>query len=159
MATNEPSALPMEREVTLTRIFDAPRELVYKVWTDPVHLAQWWGPQGFTNPVCEVDLRPGGAIYIVMRSPDGSEYPMRGVFQEIERPERLVFINNAVDADNNIIIEGLTTVTFADDAGKTMLTVQTRGKAMVDYAAQYLQGMEMGWSMSLDKLAEHLAKN
>lgn len=151
--------LPMEREVTITRVFDAPRELVFKAWTDPAHLIQWFGPKVFTNSVCEVDLRVGGALYIVMRAPDGSEYPMRGVFQEIESPSRLVFINNAVDANDNVIIAGLTTVIFADEAGKTRLTMVTRGKAMVDYAAQYLEGMEMGWIMSLDKLEEHLAKS
>jgi uncharacterized protein YndB with AHSA1/START domain len=68
-----------EQELVLTRVFDAPRELVFKVWTDPKHLARWWGPRGFTNPVCELDLRPGGAILIHMRGPDGTVYPMTGV--------------------------------------------------------------------------------
>src|SRR5258708_29275739 len=80
-----------ERELVITRIFDAPRELVFKVWTDPKHLAQWWGPQGFTNPVCEIDLRPGGALRIVMRAPDGAEHPMTGIYREIVAPERLGF--------------------------------------------------------------------
>jgi uncharacterized protein YndB with AHSA1/START domain len=147
-----------EREITITRVFDAPRALVFKAWTDPKHVAQWWGPQCFTNPVCEMDARPGGALRIVMRAPDGGEYPMKGVFREVIAPERLVFTNTAVDNDGNHIIEGLTTVTFADEGGKTKLTLHTRGTAMVDYAAKFLQGMEMGWTQSLEKLTAHLAR-
>jgi uncharacterized protein YndB with AHSA1/START domain len=140
------------KELTITRVFNAPRELVFKAWTDPKELAKWWGPKTFTIPVCEVDLKPGGALRIVMRAPDGAEYPMKGVFREIVPPSRLVFTNIAVDKDGNHIIEGLTTVTFADEGGKTKLTLQTRGAAMVDYAAAYLQGMEAGWTQSLEKL-------
>src|SRR5262249_17479359 len=103
-----------ERTVVITRIFDAPRELVFKAWTDPVHVARWWGPKGFTNPVCEIDLRVGGELRIVMRAPDGAEHPMKGVFQEIEPPARLVFSNIAIDAHGKTLLEGLTTVTFAE---------------------------------------------
>src|SRR6266568_8117778 len=141
-----------ERELTITRILDAPRALVFKAWTEAEHLAQWWGPKGFTNPVCEIDLRPGGALRIVMRAPDGAEYPMKGIFREIVPPERLVFTNIAVDAAGNPIIEGLTTVTFAEKGGKTTMTLHTRGRAVVDYAVGYLNGMEAGWTGSIDKL-------
>jgi uncharacterized protein YndB with AHSA1/START domain len=140
------------RELTLTRVLNAPRERVFKAWTDPKELAQWWGPKGFTNPVCEVGLKPGGALRIVMRAPDGSEYPMKGVFREIVPPSRLVFTNIAVDKDGNHVIEGLTTVTFTEEGGKTKLTLHTRGTAMVDYASAYLNGMEAGWTQSLEKL-------
>jgi uncharacterized protein YndB with AHSA1/START domain len=141
-----------ERELTIIRVLDTPRERVFKAWTDRKHLAQWWGPKGFTNPVCEVDPKPGGTLRIVMRATDGAEYPMKGVFREVVPPSRLVFTNIAVDKDGHPIIEGLTTVTFADEGGKTKLTLQTRGVAMVDYAAAYLQGMEAGWTQSLEKL-------
>ena len=141
-----------ERELTITRLFDAPCSLVFKMWTDPKHLAEWWGPKGFTNPVCEVDLKPDGALKIVMRAPDGGEFPMKGVFREIVPPSRLVFTNIAVDKDGNHIIEGLTTVTFTEEGGMTKLTLHTRGAAVVDYAAAYLQGMEAGWTQSLEKL-------
>ena len=147
-----------EREITITRVFDAPRALVFKAWTDANELAQWWGPKGFTNPVCELDVRAGGAIRIHMRSPDGSVYPMKGEFREIVPPERLVFTNIAVDAADKPIIEGLTTVTFIERGGKTTMTLQTRGRAVVDYAVGYLQGMEMGWSGSIDKLEILLAR-
>jgi uncharacterized protein YndB with AHSA1/START domain len=147
-----------EREITITRVFNAPRALVFKAWTDAGELARWWGPKGFTNPVCEIDARVGGAIRIHMRSPDGSIYPMRGEFREIVRSERLVFTNIAVDAADKPIIEGLTTVTFIESSGKTTMTLHTRGRAVVDYAAGYLQGMEMGWTGSIDKLESLLAR-
>ena len=145
-----------ERELVITRIFDAPRELVFKAWTDPRHVAQWWGPKGFTNPVCEMDLRPGGALRIVMRAPDGAEHPMKGVFREIVEPERLVFTNIAVDAQGNTLLEGLTIVTFAEHGGKTKLTLQTSAAGVAAEAAQMLAGMEQGWTESLDRLEDRL---
>ena len=147
-----------EREVVITRIFDAPRALVFKAWTDPKHLKRWWGPKMFTNPVCEVDARVGGAWRIVMRGPDGVDYPCGGVYRKIVEPERLVFTNIATDNDGNPILDGLTTVTFEEQGGKTKLTLTTRAVALVDYAAAYLQGMEAGWTQSLESLAEELAK-
>ena len=146
-----------EREIELIHVYDAPRALVFEAWTDPRHLARWWGPKGFSNPVCEVDARVGGKLRIVMRAPDGNDYPMRGVFREVVRPERLVFTNIAVDEKDQPIIDGLTTVTFAEEGGKTKITVRTRGKAVKPVAVQYLQGMEMGWSQSLEKLADFIA--
>jgi uncharacterized protein YndB with AHSA1/START domain len=157
-ASLNPAGLPMERELVITRVFDAPRELVFRAWTDPEHMARWWGPKVFTNRVERMDVRPGGAWRIIMCAPDGAEYPAQGVYREIVPPERLVFTNLAVDKDGNVIIDGFTTVTFDDQNGKTKLTLQTRGTAKVDYAAQYLQGMEMGWTQSLDKLGESLEK-
>jgi uncharacterized protein YndB with AHSA1/START domain len=146
-----------EREITITRVFAAPRAVVFRAWTDAAQLAQWWGPKGFTNPVCEIDARVGGAIRIHMRAPDGNIYPMRGEICELVAPERLVFTNNAIDEAGNPIIEGLTTVTFAEEGGKTRLTLHTRGRAVVEKAVAYLQGMEMGWTMSIDKLQDFLA--
>jgi len=157
MAVAEKTKPGMEREITLTRVFDAPRAQVFAAWTNAKQVAQWWGPKGFTNPVREIDARVGGAIRIHMRSPDGSVFPMKGEFREIVPPERLVFTNIAVDTEGNHIIEGLTTVTFAEAAGKTTMTLHTRGRAMVDYAAAYLQGMEAGWTGSIDKLQAWLA--
>jgi len=147
-----------ERELILSRVYDAPRELVFRAWTDPKHLARWWGPEHFTNPVCEVDARVGGKLRIVMRAPDGNDYPLRGVFQEVVAPERLVFTNIAVDEKDRPIIDGLTTVTFVEQGGKTRLTLHTRGTAVQPVAVQYLQGMEMGWTQSLEKLAALLPK-
>ena len=147
------------KEVTITRLFDAPRALVFKAWTDPKQLAQWWGPHGFTTPVCEVDVRPGGALLIHMRGPDGVVYPNKGVFHEIVEPERIVVTTSAFeDAEGHPQLEVLNTVTFAELSGKTKLTlhvVVVKSTPVVDTA---LAGMEEGWNQSLDRLAEDLAK-
>lgn len=148
-----------KQELVLTRVFDAPREVVFEAWTDPRHLVQWWGPKGFTNPVCEADARPGGAIRVHMRAPDGTVYPMTGVFDEVVRPERLVFTSTPLDAQGNPMFEVLTTVTFAEQGQKTKLTLQATVVKLTDAAAPYLQGMEMGWTQSLERLAEHLAQS
>ena len=145
------------RELTFTRIFDAPRALVFGMWTDPKHVAQWWGPRGFTNPVCEMDVRPGGALRIVMRAPDGTEYPMPGIFRDVVAPERLVFTSFAEDAKGNRLLEALTTVTFVEHGGKTTLTVHARAVGLVPHAADMLAGMEAGWTQTLERLAERVA--
>src|SRR5229473_5081659 len=146
-----------DHELVLTCLFNAPRELVFKVWTDPKHVAQWWGPRGFTNPVCELDLRPGGAILIHMRSPDGIVYPMTGVFQEVVPPERLVFTSAALDSDGNPLFEVLTTVTFAEEGGKTKQILRARVIKKTAQAAPYLAGMEAGWTQSLERLAAYVS--
>jgi uncharacterized protein YndB with AHSA1/START domain len=152
------AALPMERELTIVRIFDAPRALVFRAWTDPKMMAKWWAPKHFTNPVCEVDMRIGGALRIVMRGPDGSEHPMKGVFTEVVKNERIVFTNIAVDAAGNHLLEGKTVVTFEDIGGKTKMTLHTRAAGKVPQAAFMLGGMEQGWTESIDKLEELLAQ-
>ena len=148
-----------ERELVLTRVFDAPRELVFKAWTDPKQVAQWWGPHRFTNPVCDLDVRPGGAIRIHMRGPDGTVYPMTGVYNEVVEPERLVFTSAALDADGNPMFEVLTTVTFAEQGGKTKQIMRARVINTTAQAAPYIAGMEQGWTQSLERLAESLAKS
>jgi uncharacterized protein YndB with AHSA1/START domain len=140
------------RELVLTRVLDAPRSLVFEVWTDPKHMAQWWGPHGFTNPVCEVDVRPGGAIRILMRAPSGVDHLMTGTFREIAPPERLVFTAIAMDEDGNFALETLTTVSFAERDGKTTLTVHARVIRATEKAVRMLAGMDAGWSQSLERL-------
>jgi uncharacterized protein YndB with AHSA1/START domain len=148
------------KEVTITRLFDAPRELVFKNWTDSKQVAKWWGPGGFTTPVCELDVRPGGAIRIDMCGPDGVVHPGKGIFHEVVEPERLVFTTSTFeDAEGHPQLEVLTTVTFVEHEGKTELTLHTvvvKSTSAVD-AAEAL--MEEGWSQSLDRLAEHLARD
>ncbi|MGC1464944.1 MAG: SRPBCC domain-containing protein [Pseudolabrys sp.] len=147
-----------ERTVTIKRTFDAPRALVWTCWTYPKHMAQWFGPQHFTNPVCELDVRPGGALRIVMRTPDGAEYPMKGTFREVVPNERLAFSNIAVDKDGNHLLEGETTVTFAEQGGKTTLTLTAHAVGLVSLAPQMLAGMEAGWTQSIDKLEALVAQ-
>lgn len=148
-----------EGTVSITRVFDAPRELVWRAWTDPKMMAQWFGPRGFTSSVPELDVRVGGGLRIVMHGPDGNDYPMKGVFREVTPPQRLVFSNIAVDNDGNRLLEGETTVTFSEQGGKTTLVVKSHAVGKVPLAPQMLSGMEAGWTQSIDKLGELLSSN
>jgi uncharacterized protein YndB with AHSA1/START domain len=147
-----------KRELTITRVLDAPPSRVFKMWTNAKHMAQWWGPKGFTNPVCELDVRPGGAIRIHMRAPDGVVHPMTGSFREILEPERLVFTAVAEDQAGKPLLEALTTVTFAEHAGKTTLTVRASAVGLAPVAPQMLAGMEAGWTQGLQRLEDYLAR-
>ena len=147
----------MAQELTLMRTFDAPRELVFKAWTDPSVLAKWWGPNGFTTPICQVDPRPGGKLYIVMHGPKNSDFdidlPTIGVFQEFDPPRRFVFSNTAMeDEKGNPQLETLCTVTFVETGGKTEMTLHILLVKATPIAAGAWAGAEMGWSQSLDKL-------
>lgn len=157
MTTAAGSKPSSKRDVTTRRVFDAPRSRVFEMWVDAKHMAQWWGPQGFTNPVCELDARPGGAIRIHMRGPDGVVHPMTGTFREIVEPERLVFTAVAEDQAGKPLIEALTTVSFAEDRGKTKLTVQASAVGLAPVAPQMLAGMEAGWTQSLQRLGAYVA--
>jgi uncharacterized protein YndB with AHSA1/START domain len=149
----------LERELVFTREFDAPRSLVFKAWTDPKRLARWWGPKGFTNPVCELDVRPGGVIRIDMRGPDGTLYPMAGAYQEVVEPERLVFTSAALDEKRKPLFEVLNTVTLAETDGRTTQVSTARIIESTDAAAPYVEGMEAGWIQTLNRLEEQLAKS
>ena len=106
-----------DREIVATRVFDAPRELVFQMWTDPRHVAQWWGPNGFTSTIQEMDVRPGGAWRLVMHGPDGTDYPNKSIFVEVVRPERIVY-------DHLSSPKFRSTATFDDEGGKTVLTMR-----------------------------------
>ncbi|HEX2981012.1 MAG TPA: metalloregulator ArsR/SmtB family transcription factor [Anaerolineaceae bacterium] len=148
------------QELNLTRIYAAPRELVFKAWTDPRLMAQWWGPHYFTNPVCELDARPGGVILIHMRGPDGVTYPMKGVFHEVVPPERLVFTAVALeDEQGNVQLETRTSVRFVDLGERTELQLHVEVLKATPAAAGALAGMEAGWSQSLEKLQTLLASS
>jgi uncharacterized protein YndB with AHSA1/START domain len=172
MATkrNNPAEPSADCDFVISRTFDAPRELVWKAWTDPLRMAQWWGPRHFTNPVCELDVRPGGAYRIVMRGPDGGEHPLKGVYLEVVEPERLVMtadhselpaawhdlVNPGRDKSKKPALEGVMTITFENLNGKTRLTVRTRFESAAIRDAMVKMGMNEGWSQSLDRLAECL---
>ena len=143
----------MVREVRITRIFDAPRELVWAAWTQADQLAKWFMPHGFTVPECELDLRPGGAKRLVARGPDGSEMPLGGEFREIVPPERLVFTETAFDGpDGEPMIETLNTATFAERGDKTELTFHAVVTRVSPEMAGPMAGMEEGWIQSFEKL-------
>jgi uncharacterized protein YndB with AHSA1/START domain len=159
MPTSQSTPMVPGRELVLVRSFDAPRSLVFKVWTDPTHLARWWGPQGFTNPVCEADARPGGAIRIDMTGPDGTVYPMTGVFHEVVEPERLVFTCYAhFRAEGDPSLRVLNRVTFEEHDGKTTLTVRALVVKAGPESADALAGMEVGWNQTLDRLGDEVAR-
>ena len=146
---------PSDREVVATRVFDAPRSLVWDCWTKPEHVKNWMlGPDGWTMPVCEIDLRPGGRWHWVWRRTDGTEMEMTGEYREIVPPERLVNTENW-GADWP---ETLNTVVFTEEAGrtKTVCTVLYPSKEARDRAMG--TGMEDGWAASNDRLDEYLRK-
>ena len=128
-----------------TRVFDAPRELVWQVWTDPKHLAQWWGPDGFTTTTSAYDARPGGIWRFVMHGPDGRDYQNRITFDEIVKPERIVYHHGG--GDDVEPVQFKVTVTFEDVGGKTKLTMRgvfpsaaERDRVIKEYGAD--KGME-----------------
>ena len=141
-------------EFLMTRIFDAPPSLVFRVWTEPQHLVHWYGPRGFTLPSCKLDLRPGGAWRSCMLSPEGREYWVRGVFLEIVEPKRLVFTYAHENEDGAPGHETLVTVTFAEQGGKTKLTL----RQAVFESVKERDSHRGGWNSSLDRLVEYLAK-
>jgi uncharacterized protein YndB with AHSA1/START domain len=143
-----------ECTVVITRVFDAPRALVWRAWTDPKIVGQWFGPRGFTASVPALDAHVGGALHIVMHGPDGNDYPMKGVFTEVKAPERLVFSNIAIDNDGNHLLEGETTVTLTEQGGKTTMHLRSYAAGRVPIAPQMLAGMEAGWTQSIDKMQE-----
>ena len=145
----------VSKELTLSRIINAPIAVVFKAWTDAGQLAQWWGPNGYTNPVCRIDVKQGGAIYIDMKAPDGTVYPMDGTFIEVEAPKRLAFICAPVEKDGSHPFEVENTITFKEQNGKTHVTVIAK---VTPQAAPYLQGMNEGWRQSLDRLIELTTK-
>lgn len=153
MAAKTNAAPIAKLDLAMTRVFDAPRSLVWEAWTQPEHLAVWWGPADFTNPVCKVDARQGGAIRIDMRAPDGTIYPMAGTFTELDPPERLAFLAAPLDAKGAKLFETLTTVTFADQGGQTLLTVSVQVLSKTPEAEMHLAGMQAGWTQSLVRLA------
>jgi uncharacterized protein YndB with AHSA1/START domain len=140
-------------ELAITRVFDAPRGLVFKVWTQPEHLVRWWGPRGFTTPSCRMDVRPGGPYRTCIRSPDGKEHWMRGAYREIVEPERLVFTFAWEDDAGRPGHETLVSVTFAEHDGKTKLTFR---QAVFESVADRDSHQE-GWSECLDRLGAYLA--
>ena len=143
-----------ERAFVITRLLDAPRDLVFEAWTRPEHMVRWWGPRDFTVPACEVDFRPGGAFRVCIRSPDGSDYWIRGVYCRIVAPEHLDFTCEADDAKGNLFAAEFITVTLAEYGSKTKLTLHIRIEWPADAPAM-LGRMEASWNQSLDRLAAH----
>jgi len=145
------TATTTDREIAATRVFAAPRELVFKVWTEPKSVAQWWGPRGFTTTTHEMDVRPGGTWRFIMHGPDGVDYPNEIVYHEVVEPERLVY-NHGPQPVFHV------TVAFADLDGKTELTMRSLFETAAERArvVEEYEAIE-GLNQTLDRLAEHLA--
>ncbi|HWA86314.1 MAG TPA: SRPBCC family protein [Opitutus sp.] len=151
------TALDRNRDLTISRIIDAPRDRVFRIWIE--HLPAWWGPHGMSTPLCEMDLRPGGAFRTVMRAPDGTEYPTSGVFLEIVENERIVF-TDAYEAGWGLSPQPFMTAiaTFEDFHGKTRLTACVRHWSSADREKHEQMGFRQGWGESLDRLAAVAAR-
>jgi uncharacterized protein YndB with AHSA1/START domain len=139
-------------ELTITRLINAPGELVFKAWTDKEMLAKWWGPIGFSSPVCEIEARPGGKIHIDMKAPDGMVYPMDGEVHEIITPEKFRFTSAALDENNQRLFEVMNTVTLTEENGKTRLVLHVKVGNIRSEGRHHLNGMNEGWSQSIERL-------
>jgi uncharacterized protein YndB with AHSA1/START domain len=144
---------PTEREIVLTRVFDAPRTLVFDAFTKPELIKRWFGPRGWSLVVCEVDLKVGGTWRFVLRGPDGNDMGMRGVYREIAAPDRSVHTESFDDFPG----ESLVTTLLVENRGKTTLTATVRYPSQEVRDAVITSGMEHGAAESYDKLAEYLA--
>lgn len=149
--------LPSDREIVLTRAFDAPRDLVFEAWTKPEHVRQWWGPRSGTAVLFEAEVRPGGTWRYVTLGTDGHEAPFTGVYQEVTPPVRLVYTEMYDIEPFNSGDPALNTVTFNEEGGRTLVTVTTvyPTKEVRDFVLG--TGMESGAAESYDRLAELLA--
>jgi uncharacterized protein YndB with AHSA1/START domain len=147
---------PSDREVVLTRAFDAPRELVFEAWTNPEHVRHWWGLRESTMLLCEADVRPGGSWRYVTTAQDGAEVPFTGVYQDVAPPDRLVYTEMYDVEPFNSGDPAVNTVTFTPEEGGTLVTVTTvyPSKEVRDFVLS--TGMEAGAAESYDRLAEHL---
>lgn len=155
------ATVPDDRRLEIEREFDAPRDLVWRMFADPYHLSRWWGPKGYTNPVCEIDFRVGGAWRNVMRGPNGKEYPVDSVFTEIVPPERIVFRNAATTREvfGNNPPPSFVHVFALDDLGngRTRLTMTAYFDTAEHRQAVIDRGFRQGTEESFDKLVAHLA--
>lgn len=145
----------VEREIVVTRVVQAPRELVWKAFTEPEHVAQWWGPNGFTNTISEMDVRPGGVWRFTMHGLDGVDYPNLITFREVVEPERLQYTHNGTGDQDHIHFEATVTLTEQGDRTEVTLRAVFESKAERDEAAQF--GAIEGGEQTLGRLDAYLA--
>lgn len=155
--TNSQAVSTAGRELVMTRLLNAPRELVFKVWTEPQHMAQWWGPNGFTNTVHELNFKPGGALRFTMHGPDGTDYKNKIVYIEIVPPERLIYSHGGEDEDESEPFH--VTVTFDEEAGnKTRLNMHTVFSTVEEFERVKAFGAVEGGNQTLNRLEAYLAQ-
>jgi uncharacterized protein YndB with AHSA1/START domain len=155
MTSNTEATEVAARQITITRVIDAPRELVFAAWTQPEHLIHWWGPRGFTNTFIETDIRTGGSWRYVMHGPDGTDYPNLMSFTDVTPPVRVVYTHGSGEDTDPHAFEGR--VDFEDDAGKTRITMTSTfpSAAARDFVVQNVHAIE-GGNQTLDKLVAYL---
>ena len=153
-ATNDDTA---NREIVMSRLLNAPRELVFKAWTEPNHVAQWWGPNGFTNTIHQMEVKPGGVWRFIMHGPDGRDYPNKIVFIEVVKPERLVYRHAGDDDTERVNFH--VTVTFEKQGDKTRLTMRMvfESAAERDRVDKEYGAIE-GAKQTVDRLEKYLTK-
>lgn len=156
-ASNQANTSTADREIRATRVFDAPRDLVFRMWTEPEHIIHWWGPNGFTNTFEQFDLKPGGVWRFIMHGPDGTDYPNLIVFLEVVRPEKLVYRHGSELEDHPGDFH--VTVLFSEQNGKTTLemtmlfqTVEQRNDTVEKYGA--VEGLKQ----TMDRLVAYIAQ-
>jgi uncharacterized protein YndB with AHSA1/START domain len=150
---------PSDRDLVLTRIIDAPREKVYRAWTEPALLKQWFAPLPYTTPVAELDVRPGGACLVVMRTPDGNDMPNPGVYLDVVKNERLVFTDAYTKAWEPAAKPFMTVIlTFENQGGKTKYTAFVRHWTIADRETHEKMGFYKGWGQCADQLAALAAR-
>jgi uncharacterized protein YndB with AHSA1/START domain len=152
----QPDAQDVPAELHVRRFFSAPIERVLAAWTKPEMLAQWWAPRGFTVPRCEFEAKGGGALYIEMKAPDGTVYPMSGRIVEYYAPYRFHFRATPLNKEGKAIFETWNSIFLEELSGGTGMMLDIHVMSMTDVAPMYLKGMKEGWSQSLDKLAQLL---
>jgi uncharacterized protein YndB with AHSA1/START domain len=159
MTTTNESSATVDHELVLTRLIDAPRDKLYRAWTDAELLKQWFAPLPYTTPVAELDVRPGGANRIVMRGPDGNDLPNRGVYLEVVENERLVFTDAYTKAWEPSPKPFMTVIlTFEDEGGKTRYTARVRHWTAADRETHEKMGFHEGWGRCTAQLAALVAK-
>jgi uncharacterized protein YndB with AHSA1/START domain len=146
------------KTLSISYELSASKDKVWDAWTKPEQFAEWWSPEHFTIPVCELDVKPEGAIRVDMRGPDGTIYPSTGTYKEVVQPDKLSFINSPLDQDGNKLFEVLQTVELSDNNGKTLLKITSEVISATPEAQPYLAGMEIGINQALNKLDDYLAK-
>jgi uncharacterized protein YndB with AHSA1/START domain len=149
---SQTGSIAADRQLTVSRMIDAPRALVFTAWTDPQQIARWWGPKGFNTIDYEMDVRPGGAYRLRMRSPEGVDQIKRGIYREIVGPERIVFTFAWEAPDGSLGTELLVTVTLETLGAKTKLTLQQSGFDAVETRDSHV----VGWTSCLERFAEYM---
>ena len=160
-STSQPASAvsASDRELVLTRLIDAPREKLFRAWTEPALMKQWFAPAPWTTPTVETDVRPGGSSLVVMRGPDGTEFPNRGVYLEVVPNERLVFTDAYTKAWEPSEKPFMTVMlTFENEGGKTRYTARVRHWTVADREAHEKMGFHQGWGQCADQLAALVKK-